>query len=507
MDFPYNARAWFARSGVLTRLGYAELAVGDAYKALLLVGAMCKEVASDAQRKWPDNEAELITATKDACIRHCNRSDVQDQCLNRVETQHPALANLDQAVLQGLTEALMLCGAVCDAFNAANGAALKYPSSTWFAKNRAYLQRKFDRFRKDLGKLRYQMSPSEFDWRLRSGNVLRRVYPWMEREMYQRDPEVLNVVQEQFASASQNCTVRPSLVRASASDGTSGVASPGGVDVIGVFATSDIAKGDAVLMDDLVLSVANVTGPCNNCSTPLTHIEPTKMACCDEHFCSDKCAQDAYARYHQQLCGKDFSSFQKYAARTDHPIPATETLLFIRMLAAIHQQNSTNPLEANIISRLTMISSGQHPTPFGFQTVIDLLSIAQNFNVNIFTDPNYDTWVLLIILYRIRSNRDWSPLPNGGLVGSVCLLMSFFNHHCGPNVAAKAASHEELDVETHSSVKVMVATRNIKKDEELFISYLPPVMSSSRKNRRHALRVWIGGDCMCSRCVGGMVLM
>jgi hypothetical protein len=48
--------------------------------------------------------------------------------------------------------------------------------------------------------------------------------------------------------------------------------------------------------------------------------------------------------------------------------------------------------------------------------------------------------------------------------------------------------------------KTTVATPDIKKDQELFISYIPE-NSMTRKERRYLLKPWIGTDCMCSRCV------
>lgn len=83
-----------------------------------------------------------------------------------------------------------------------------------------------------------------------------------------------------------------------------------------------------------------------------------------------KCAQDAEERYRPQLCGKDFSSAQKEAAKIDFPVLATGILLLIRMLAATRNENKTNPLEARVIARMTMPSEGWEATPFDLPACI-----------------------------------------------------------------------------------------------------------------------------------------
>jgi hypothetical protein len=80
-------------------------------------------------------------------------------------------------------------------------------------------------------------------------------------------------------------------------------------------------------------------------------------------------------------------------------VPATAMLMFIRTLAAIRQENKSNPLEASVIARLAMLSEGNAPTPFELSScIIGPMKIAQIFGVDVFPEPNYNTWALLTIL-------------------------------------------------------------------------------------------------------------
>jgi hypothetical protein len=170
------------------------------------------------------------------------------------------------------------------------------------------------------------------------------------------------------------------------------------------------------------------------------------------------------------------------------------------MLAAILQQNKTKSLEASVIARTTMLGEGWEVTPFDLPTcVIGPVKVAQTFGADVFKNPNYDTWALLIILYRIRSNRS-SQTVEGRWVSSLNLLHCFFNHHCRPNVRYRNEAEGLFGAPNSCTCKIMVAARDVKKGEELFVSYIPEDVRT-RAERRRVLRPWIGTDRLCSRCV------
>ena len=404
-----------------------------------------------------------------------------------------AVALLEQNILQTLVQALMLACANSDALETCKSASLRYPSSKWFADTRDYLQRRFDKKARGFEKSRH-LCPSrdEFNYQVQTGCTVRRLYPWMTPSMCERNGDMLRAIGEELSIRSSNCTISRSSVRSHM-----GAANAQRIDVLGVIATKDISKGDTILQDDVVVSATNLANRCDYCCVGLRKSTTVTLSCCGVRFCSQKCAQDAKARYHLVLCGKDFSTFERRAAGTIFHIDATETLLFIRMMAAILQDVRTRPLEAPVIARLTMISEGVEPTPFKLSTcIVDLLNIAQILGINIFTEHDFDVWVLLTILYRIRSNRACQTF-NNGCIASVNLLHCFFNHSCDSNTDYKVGSTQEM----FSNVKIITAWQDIKKGEELTVCYTPDPHLRSTADRRLSLRPWIGGDCMCSKCV------
>jgi len=74
-------------------------------------------------------------------------------------------------------------------------------------------------------------------------------------------------------------------------------------------------------------------------------------------------------------------------------------------------------------------------------------------------------------------------------------MMARVNHACCPN--ADFITREKLGVQD------LVATRLIKKDQEIFISYLPACAEGSevRKSRQEYTQEWYGFKCNCSECI------
>lgn len=502
-QLPYDASSWLLRSKTLLSLGYPAEAIGDAVRSLGLVRAVRPQL-SLAIPQSPGSRKLLVFALMTChfhrarqAASHSNESDSElgprlghaigslakstdEEIGSRL---HHAIALIEQSVLRTLIEGLMLACALWDALNVCKNVAVKFPLETWFAERHEYLEGRWQKVMRIPGIEYLRSNPEDFKYQVQSGLVVRRLYPWMNASMCQRSDRLLGTIKEDFSSRSKTCTIFKSPIRSHA--GTT----DGRTNVLGIVATADIAMGETVLQDDLGFSTTSFKDRCDYCCAGLQNIEPVMLLCCDVRFCSQKCAQYAQDRYHLALCGKDFSCFKRRIAGISHAM-ATETLLFIRILAAIRQESPAHPLQSSVIGRLTMISEGEDATSFSLSVCNDLLKIAQMFGINIFTDHESDIWVLLTILYRIRSNRTGAAVE-GGSVGSVNLLHCFFNHSCDPNVGY--ASDNE-------SVKTMIALRDIGKGEELFISYIEAPHLRSRKDRRYKLSIWIGGDCMCSKC-------
>lgn len=133
----------------------------------------------------------------------------------------------------------------------------------------------------------------------------------------------------------------------------------------------------------------------------------------------------------------------------------------------------------------------------------------------------FDTWVLQTVWARLANNcrgvatklasRDLNP------------LYSFLNHvsintsphlfprlnttqSCDPNAEDKdfASTIPMKDVvSAKSSTRAIIAKRQIKKGEEIFISYLDEEkLLETTKQRKANLKWWLPRDCQCSRCLG-----
>lgn len=81
--------------------------------------------------------------------------------------------------------------------------------------------------------------------------------------------------------------------------------------------------------------------------------------------------------------------------------------------------------------------------------------------------------------------------------GGLYLVHSHFNHSCAPNVHV---THPPSRAGVRQATKVMlIARRDIKKGEELFITYQNPDLTLARR-RLLLWREYMFGPCECERC-------
>lgn len=79
---------------------------------------------------------------------------------------------------------------------------------------------------------------------------------------------------------------------------------------------------------------------------------------------------------------------------------------------------------------------------------------------------------------------------------SINPLYSFFNHSCEPNADAVP------DADIEGSARVVYSTRNIRKGEEISISYCAFAGGESKEQRKYLISAWIGveNECGCAKC-------
>ena len=168
---------------------------------------------------------------------------------------------------------------------------------------------------------------------------------------------------------------------------------------------------------------------------------------------------------------------------------AASVLLNCRLLLSTIQDEVEHPLDHTLIARLTPTYWEDKIDMFSFQKDIVIPNQAlQNFGIDIFTNHNYDTWVLFTVQARVLNNSCGDPMAE-----SLNPLFSLFNHSCKPNV-------NWTTNDDHRTIRVQ-ANQDIMKGEQLLVEYDQFMSSQPLAVRRKRMWRWLDADCQCTRCV------
>ena len=473
--FPYDPLAWLQRAEVLLPMGYPELSVGDAYKALLLVRKSRNPLNSLA-----------------ACINdHLDTRTSSTKTRNKLQ-RSAARQRVQLALVQGL----FFANCLQESRDYALAAVARYPKSTQLRSVLATVQRAYDHDQLESqtdDNLEGMNALEENEYR-RSGRILSQSYPWMGPELISRGAGVTVSVQRQFLQASwSQCRLEPSSVREGM---PSGDRSERFSEVFGVMATEDLARNEILLVDHTAASaVDDPAGRCACCCGMLT-ANFVSLRCCSTRYCSRFCADRALASYHLAVCGKDLSRFEKaYRRNLTTPEKAADELLFLRVIAGAVQNSTVHPIQTPFMKQLTAMYDGNKHQPFDLETnIIRTFKMLTCLGIDIFANHNFDTWVLQTLRARIANNSRQYFLDGHAHI-AINPLYSFFNHSCDPNVKW------EDDDATHSSTVRMYTLRRVSDGDELFINYQKELSDKPYFERRKVLREWLGSDCQCTKCI------
>lgn len=177
----------------------------------------------------------------------------------------------------------------------------------------------------------------------------------------------------------------------------------------------------------------------------------------------------------------------------------TDDRLLLRVLAALVSDKRSHLLEGATMNTLTAFYDRDEPLAFLLQTDIARpIEMLTKLGIDVFANQDYDTWVIMTVLIRMRNNARENN-DNGRHLAAMNPLYSFSNHSCDPNVT------DVQDEEDSSSTLVMQTTWSIKAGEELFVSYLhEDDLVGSRAGRNDKLQQWVGCECCCARCAKEM---
>lgn len=479
-ESPYDLVAYLERSAVHSALQYPDLAAGDAYRALLL-----SDEARTEGLEYHDQALEALDAY-----------DGVPDVLSDVDETSSAANAVDRGTVKAYT--LLSC-ALIDA-GCLKSAATFVKRGLDFAPADSNLLSAREALEKAtmsrLGRLPADLLAP--DCLLPESTVVRReVYPWNEHEPDRFSPESLAELNENLKTMAPKCEVQvatlPILIDGLEDEGNT-------CSQLGVFATEDIAPGEKVLQEYSLITASNrmKDAVCDACSSELPRDRKGVVncdECWDTVFCSEFCADAAQERYHPAVCGTGTDEIGKDPDQAD----ADESLhlLLLARVLAIAEHTGVHPLQVPEIKYIWGDFSPVPTLPWSFKYNVELpLHILETMEVDIFSSPEYELWVLntLYAKFRGTASARKNPLDGKPDVAAVHPYWCLINHDCDPNVSWDWAGRIQLNARPER----IAQPAGVRKGEELLNHYCDirlPV-----QERREWAKGPLGGLCQCKRC-------
>ncbi|KAH9826024.1 SET (Su(var)3-9, Enhancer-of-zeste, Trithorax) domain [Teratosphaeria destructans] len=319
-----------------------------------------------------------------------------------------------------------------------------------------------------------------FDQTAGEGMYYPRAYPWMEERHLGRSDDLIKEINEEFLVATSKVTegMIGSYCRLQRhAFGSVDLPDKSSSEILGVFATRDIEPDIAILSDPTRVWGCNGQGREGDSSNLhrgagcLDPIHPNRHN-------QDRARHDL--RWIRDRAGKD----------------AAEIITHCRMLTIAIDDGYTHPLDHPLIARLTATYRRGRPRLFSLNHDIAIPNdCLQQWGVDIFANPHFDTWVLFTVHARVRNNC-WDGMIHNG----VSPLFSLFNHSCDANVEWSTCLEDYTTIE-------LTTARHIRKGEQLCVNYDEFALGKPLAERRERLRHWFDGDCVCRKCVGDEEMM
>lgn len=550
---PYNPEFYLDRARCHEELGFADLAAGDAYKALLLTDEVRDESgeyheqaieALKAHRKGSeeigDNKGYFGHAvnenvngktkadalpldgyTEEATIEEENKESVWEETARLYARQ----------CFKTLARTLLKCGCLKSAYDFSSRGLSSFPLDR---KLRHIQDQILETNRQNQLQRDPAWSPSNLNPKtdlLEQGSVRRELYPWNSHETDRFSESSLTFLCSEMLKVTQKCEVRAvSLPLLQQNTSSPSIIPAPTVKQLGIFTTADIAPYETVLHESSLLTANNrLHDPlCDACSSALptnpSSPLPTCPDCVDVVFCSSRCQTAALELYHPALCSKpDLDTLAR------DPCPsAAANALYLLLLArafALAFTQDTHPLDlpetkflwgdfipANLAyahsSSASAFATAGH-LPFTFHdNILAPLHMLEKMDIDVFAEVDRcDTWVLNTLFAKFRgtasgrvSTRDGRPE-----VCAVHPMWSLANHSCAPNVKWKWGGEIRFEARGGDEVikwgngKGKISEGGIKKGEEVLNHYCDVELPV--KERREWAMGALGGMCLCERCV------
>ena len=469
---PFNPVTWHSRSEIMLELGFPELALGDVLKARLLVGdALKSQYSPPSLAFYNENYKELLLVRE-------NLEEAEGDF-------HGSLLKLEVGIMTHFLECLDAADCLYDLDMQATAATELYPGDPEFLRIAESAKSRFQERLQTINSFN-QASPSSIDPSVRAtlGFVPSRPYPWMTRSMFQRSDQFIASINEALGREGIDCVIKRTSLTSDPANEQVEVGLEGN---FGVFATKKFRPGEEIFVDKTALCATNDLACCHACCGAISAQSKKYLPCCRKWFCSSECIEMVSNTFHDVLCGKE-DEFLEEIKGTGATQPEME-ILMLRVLATAFKQSPSNPLHAPIIVQLVPQYTQGITKPITLPDMMNYLRMLEALRVNIYSNLNYDIWVLHTIRLRIINNARGKDR-----IMALNPRFTFFNHSCEPKV--------DWDDERNDSSLSLSAARTIRKGEEMFISYIgdSKYLPESYDRRNHSLQTWLPGDCLCSRC-------
>ncbi len=555
-ETPYDCGCYLQRALCYERLGFPDLAAGDAYRALLLTDELqdesgeYHEQAVEQIQKFLEREGERDVDEIRLVGHHvdrppgeaedpaCSSNEHASQVDNGVESAYEAVAQeYARKTFIVLTRSLSKCGCLNSAYEISHRGLKAFPGHHELQELQEHTVETYcqSRLKQDPAWDRATFDPKTD--LPEQGFVRRELYPWNGYEPDRFSQLSLSFLNSEMRKVAPKCEVLavslPVLQECSSQDSpiNSSMPTPK-IQQLGIFATDDIAPKEAILHESSLLTASNrLYDPlCDACSSPLPPISrnhpplPSCPFCDDTVFCSESCYIAAQKRYHPAICEK--SDFD-VGAKDPSPRAASNALYLLLLARAIALSSTQNihPLDLSETKYLwgdfvsedityahsssaSQFSIARH-LPFTFHdNILAPLHLLEKMDIDIFASlARCDTWVINTLFAKFRatasarlSTRDGKPE-----VCAVHPLWCLANHSCAPNVRwewggeIKFEARGERDVEAWQGMGGREWGKGIKKGEEVLNHYCDVELKVAE--RREWAAGALGGVCVCERCV------
>ena len=504
IELPYEPGLWLLRAQLLLGLGYPELAAGDAYKARLLVEAAHHRSSHLGTKVRLQYGMCLWLGWHHRWDPQIGGLDAQFVSVENIaEELETGLQGYEQQAWSILIIALQHADCLFENLELAQEAALKFGPGTpddtgpWSKDFQTYLRHLLEAKQKACERHpEISEDPLLIRKAMQNGTIIPRQYPWMHAYVQRTENTLLRTNTDLAAASNGLCSVRRSVLE-------------GGE--YGVFTARPIPQGDEILRDESFLAATSARGRCAACLKDLSSADSDHHCQrCHERYCCNGCLEVAQRLFHPSVCGQQFEFRELHEAgliQHNKRNDLAEILVLLRLLAFVVRELTIDGcpekhvLDIGLLNQIGANYKGNVPKPWGFlQAIVLPTRILQSMGIDIFADHRFDTWVIQTIMFRINNNWAIGFLDRHRGKDAPCVQglyprHSLFNHSCDPNVSyEESSSHAE---------QVLKAKRDIEAGEELYIAYDLGLDAKGMNvvKRREALRDWMGGKCMCPRCV------